>query len=271
MMARRAVFLDRDGVLCREKGYVARAKDMELFDFARASVAALRGLGFLCVVVTNQSGVARGLVPLAELLEMNRRLVGEAGVDAVYFCPHYEGGAVAEYAVACSCRKPKTGMVERARDELGIDLAASYMVGDRAADIVLGKRAGMKTVLLESGYGTARLEEPVEPDFIMEDLARFADYINDLYKRGEAQMPMMRAVAATEDFYGLIAEANVHSEPITIINSCGKNAVLISEDTWNTIQETVYLNSVPGLVQSIHDAASEPPEECKVYIPSEEW
>lgn len=176
-MSRGAIFLDRDGVLCVEKSYVTRTVDLEPFNFARDCVDDMHKLGFLCVVVTNQSGVARGSLPIGELLEMNRRLMDEIGVDAVYFCPHYEKGKVAEYSIKCDCRKPLTGMIDRARRDFDIDMASSYMVGDRASDIMLGEAVGVKTVLLESGYGTARLEAEVRPDHVMRDLAEFAKYI----------------------------------------------------------------------------------------------
>jgi histidinol-phosphate phosphatase family protein len=91
-------------------------------------------------------------------------------VDAVYYCPHLEDGIIAEYRKTCSCRKPQTGMIEKACRDFSIDLKHSCMVGDRAGDIMLGKNAGIKTVLLESGYGTKRLESDVTPDYQFEDL-----------------------------------------------------------------------------------------------------
>ena len=94
----------------------------------------------------------------------------ETGVDEVYYCPHYENGGIAEYSVPCSCRKPKTGMIDAAVRKYGIDISLSYMIGDRAADVLSGQSAGLKTILLESGYGSARLEKPVKPDYILEDL-----------------------------------------------------------------------------------------------------
>lgn len=167
-----------------EKSYVTRAVDLEPFNFARDCVEDMHKQGFLCVVVTNQSGVARGSLPIDELLEMNRLLVDEVGVDAVYFCPHYEKGKVAEYSIKCDCRKPLTGMIDQARRDFDIDMASSFMVGDRASDIMLGEAVGVKTVLLESGYGIARLEAEVHPDLVLRDLAEFTKYIID----GEARI-----------------------------------------------------------------------------------
>ncbi len=170
---RAAVFLDRDGVLAREKSYVATIDQMEIFPYARECVDKIKAKGYLAIVVTNQSGVARGIIAEEDLVEMNRLLMEQTGVDAVYYCPHYEKGIIAKYARPCSCRKPQTGMIDAAVQKYGIDLTKSYMVGDRATDILLGQNAGVSTVLLESGYGTARLEEPVTPDYIMRDLRDF--------------------------------------------------------------------------------------------------
>lgn len=178
-MTRRAIFLDRDGVICVERSYVTRAADLTPFNFARSCVDDMHEAGYLCIVVTNQSGVARGILPIEELLAMNARLVKELGVDAVYYCPHYEGGSVPEYSIKCDCRKPKTGMIDRACRDFDIDMASSYMVGDRASDIQMGQDAGVRTVLVESGYGTSRLEAEVSPTFIMKDLRDFASYISD--------------------------------------------------------------------------------------------
>lgn len=173
MIGRKAVFLDRDGVLTREKGYVASADQMEIFPYVKECIDEIKAKGYLTIVVTNQSGVARGLIAEEELKKMNRLLTERTGVDAVYYCPHYEKGIVAKYAKPCGCRKPQTGMIDTAVQKYGIDPVKSYMVGDRAADILMGQKAGISTVLLESGYGTARLEEPVTPDYIRKDLRDF--------------------------------------------------------------------------------------------------
>lgn len=166
---RPAVFLDRDGVLCKEKSYVTSLEELEIFPYARQCMEVLHQKGFLTICLTNQSAVARGMLAEEELQRMNQYLVAEIGLDALYYCPHHLEG-MGKYRQRCSCRKPGIGMVERAMQEFEIDMSASYMVGDRAADILCGQNAGLKTVLLESGYGTMRLEQPVKPDFVYEDL-----------------------------------------------------------------------------------------------------
>ena len=165
-----AVFLDRDGVLAREKGYVASKSEMELFPYAAECVAQIHQKGYYAIVITNQSGVARGFFTEESLREMNDYLKKETGVDAVYYCPHHPDGMVKRYQSVCHCRKPETGMIDMACSRFDIDLSKSYMVGDRAGDIKTGQRAGIKTILLESGYGTKRLEEQVTPDLIRNDL-----------------------------------------------------------------------------------------------------
>lgn len=175
--ARRAVFLDRDGVLTVEKGYVCTPYDLEIFKYSRECVDIIHQRGYLAIVVTNQSGIARGLFNEEILKTMNDALITETGVDAVYYCPHYPQGRIERYSVPCNCRKPQIGMVVQAFGDYGIISEGSFMVGDRASDIVLGQNAGLKTVLLESGYGTGRLEVPVKPDYVFEDLRDFVDIL----------------------------------------------------------------------------------------------
>ena len=174
---RPAVFLDRDGVLAKEKGYVASKEELELFPYAAECVARIHQKGYYAIVITNQSGVARGLFTESSLHEMNDYLINETGVDAVYYCPHHPKGMVKHYQCVCHCRKPETGMIDMACSRFDIDLPKSYMVGDRAGDIKTGQRAGIRTILLESGYGTLRLEEQVTPDFIRNDLRDIIEII----------------------------------------------------------------------------------------------
>lgn len=164
------MFLDRDGVLTKEKGYVVSPEDMEIFPYARECVRRIREKGFIAIVVTNQGGIAKGLFTEETLGEMNDRLIRQTGVDAVYYCPHHPEGCMEGYAGICTCRKPSMGMLEAARKDFAVDMDKSWMVGDRASDILTGKNAGIRTILLESGYGTAGLEFAVEPDYVSRDL-----------------------------------------------------------------------------------------------------
>lgn len=165
-----AVFLDRDGVLSEEKSYVCSVEQLNIFPYTAECVRKIKEKGYYAIVITNQSGVARGLFTEDALRKMNQYMVEHTGVDAVYYCPHHKKGVVLGYALECNCRKPGTGLIEQARQDFNIDMGRSWFVGDRASDIQTGKKAGIKTILVESGYGTKRLEENVAPDYILEDL-----------------------------------------------------------------------------------------------------
>lgn len=172
MKERAAVFLDRDGVLCVEKGYVIRIQDLEIFPYAKQCIQELHKKGYLAICVTNQSAVARGMMSEDTLIEINEFLMEKLDLDAVYYCPHYPTG-IGKYARKCDCRKPETGMLDAAIEKYGINKEMSYMVGDRASDIICGKKAGLKTVLLESGYKIKKSEQQVEPDDIYRNLKEF--------------------------------------------------------------------------------------------------
>lgn len=179
-----AVFLDRDGVLNVEKSYICIPEELEWYTYSRRSVDMIHKKGYLAIVVSNQSGVARGLFSEEKLLEMNLMLMKETGVDDVYYCPHHVQGIVKKYAIDCDCRKPNTGMLRRASAEHGIDMSRSYMVGDRASDILTGKNAGITTVLLKTGYGEKQLEFDISPDAIYNNLLEFAIKLPNAEKRG---------------------------------------------------------------------------------------
>ena len=181
MTKKPVIFLDRDGVVCKEKSYIRSVDALEIFPYAKASVKIMHDAGFLVIVITNQSGVAKGIIDERDLIIMHEYLKKETGVDEIYYCPHHppkSGEADSlPYIVNCGCRKPKTGMISKALDNFDLDLRNSYFVGDRAGDILTGEKIGAVTVLLESGYGSKNLEAEVEPDFVFEDLQEFAEYI----------------------------------------------------------------------------------------------
>lgn len=169
-ISRPAVFLDRDGVLTEERGYIDSVEKLRVFSYAAECIRQIHKKGYYAIVVTNQSGVARGLFTEEELQKMNAYLVQQTSVDAIYYCPHHPEGKIEAYKKICCCRKPEIGMIQTACKNFDIDMANSYMVGDRAGDIMAGKNAGIRTILLESGYGTAKLEKNVKPDYVLEDL-----------------------------------------------------------------------------------------------------
>lgn len=160
---RRAVFLDRDGTLVDELGFLARAEDLRLLPGAAEAVRRLNAAGWLALVVTNQSGIARGLFGERELAAVHARLAlelaaGGAHLDDVLWCPHHPSEGVAPWRTRCACRKPEPGMVLEAARRHGLALEHSWMIGDSLRDLECGTRAGLAgSLLVTSGKGAAEL------------------------------------------------------------------------------------------------------------------
>ncbi len=173
-----AIFIDRDGVICKEKSYITSLEQMEIYPFAQEAVRRLRDAGFKTIIVTNQSAVGRGMMSEETLKQINEYLQKIIPVDGLYYCPHYppETEEIKPYRINCSCRKPKAGMIYTARDEHKIDLSKSYIVGDRSSDILAGKNASVKTVLVRTGYGSMTATD-INPDYIFNDLMEFIEFI----------------------------------------------------------------------------------------------
>ncbi|MBU0516681.1 MAG: HAD family hydrolase [Proteobacteria bacterium] len=186
-MADRAVFLDRDGTLNEQMGYINHPSRLVILPGVSRAVRRLNQAGFKVVVISNQSGVARGYFPEKLVDEVNQDLAaGLAGegarLDGVYVCLHHPSAEVPAYAVDCDCRKPKPGLILRAARELDLELKRSYAVGDRLADVDCAWRAGVRGILVRTGYG--RGEEKyllpatkIQPDFVAEDLSEAVDWI----------------------------------------------------------------------------------------------
>ena len=175
--ARPAVFLDRDGTLIEDPGYLAEPREVRLFPEVPDALRALSRAGFALVVCTNQSGIARGKYRVEHYERVARRLDELLAAEGValagsYFCPYHPDGVVAPYACEHDDRKPSDGMWRRAATDLGLDLSASYSVGDGERDVVAGKRAGTTAVLLAAGRDKWPLPVggPYDPDFTARDL-----------------------------------------------------------------------------------------------------
>ncbi len=158
MTPRPAIFLDRDGVLIEDSHYLGSTDRVRLIPGAAEAVAALNRAGWPVVVVTNQSGVGRGLFSYESVGEVHDHIAGQlatfgAAVTAFYFCPHHPEAEVTAYRVECDCRKPRPGMLLAAAGDLGLDPAASWMIGDRVSDLEAGAAVGARTVLVRTGYG----------------------------------------------------------------------------------------------------------------------
>jgi D-glycero-D-manno-heptose 1,7-bisphosphate phosphatase len=163
------LLLDRDGTICEDVGYLADVEKVRLVPGSAAAIADAAAAGFQCVVITNQGGLARGAFDETRLDEVHDRLrellaAEGARLDGIYYCPHHPEGEVARFSHPCECRKPGTAMLTRARDEMGIDLASSYVVGDHLRDIAAGNSAGTTTVLVLTGHGRSQIEDGSAPD-----------------------------------------------------------------------------------------------------------
>lgn len=179
-MARRAVIMDRDGTICEEVGYVNHVDRLRLLDRSAEAIRRAADAGFATVVVTNQAGVARGYFSermVHDAHEKLTRLLAERGasLDAIYYCPHHPEVGDPPYRKNCDCRKPRPGLLLRARDELGVDLERSFVVGDSSRDLEAGSRVGARTVLVLTGYGRGEWEHrsdrwTVRPDHVAADL-----------------------------------------------------------------------------------------------------
>ena len=155
-----AVFLDRDGTINEDVGYPSRIEEIRIYPFAFAAVKELRDAGFKAVVVTNQSGIGRGFLTEADLVAIHGHIARAfeargTRIDAFYYCPHYELSSLPGYGGLCACRKPEPGMGRRAAADLGLDLARSYMIGDKVEDMAFGRAIGATPVLVRTGYGAA--------------------------------------------------------------------------------------------------------------------
>lgn len=198
---KKAVFMDRDGTIMKEISYPSDPEKVELLPNACSAIKLLARNGFKILIVSNQSGVGRGYFPIDIVYAVNERLLNllkkEGGyIDKIYFCPHRPEDN-------CMCRKPKPGMINQAKEEFDIDLAHSYMIGDRSEDIELGNSESLRTILVLTGYGKytfgvsnpgsklntlpetgeilteygIKMLRPVKPDFVAKDLLEAANWI----------------------------------------------------------------------------------------------
>ncbi len=164
-MKQPAIFVDRDGTLIEEVNFLSRVEDLRLFDFSASAVRALKEAGYLVIVVTNQSGIGRGIYTESAMQEIHEQiqLDLEGAIDAFYFCPHLPDEG-------CVCRKPGLGMIEFARSDFEIDMERSWMVGDKKIDVETGINGDLQTALVLTGYGTYhQLQLDVQPDIVSDN------------------------------------------------------------------------------------------------------
>jgi len=186
-----AIFIDRDGTLNEDIGYVSTPDDLVLYPWAAEAVRMVNQSGLLAIVITNQSGIARGMYTEERLSSIHLRMIEQlacegARIDAVYYCPHHPEVGDVRYRIACDCRKPRIGMLDRAARDHRIDLKRSFVVGDKASDINLAGNAGARSALVLTGYGRETLTHPdlwpCEPEIIAENLLEAVKQILDNLK-----------------------------------------------------------------------------------------
>ncbi len=179
-MKRPAVFIDRDGTISEEVGYVNHPSRFRVFPYSAEAVRILNENGWLAIVITNQAGVARGYFSEDVILRIHDQLKrdlqnGSAQLDAIYYCAHHPSVGEPPYRLECDCRKPKTGLIEQAARDFDIDMEASWMAGDRYSDVELARNAGLRSAFLLSGYGRGEWEYQSQswkhqPELVCENL-----------------------------------------------------------------------------------------------------
>lgn len=189
-MKRPAIFIDRDGTINEQMGYINHLSRFNILPGVPEAIKLLNENNYLVIIVTNQSGIARGYFPL-ELVEeihtyMKDSLTKEgAKIDAVFFCPHYPGSRLKEYDIACDCRKPNTGMIRQALDKFDIDLTQSYMIGDHYTDLEFAHNGNIKSIMVKTGYGLGEVDYilpgfPYKPVYVADDLLAAVKWILDI-------------------------------------------------------------------------------------------
>jgi len=155
---RPAVFLDRDGTMIQDVGYLRRLEDVHWFASTIDAIRLINRAGFLVFVVTNQSGIGRGVIAPEFVPDVHERMAqtlaaGGARVDGWFYCPHHPRAEVEAYRAVCDCRKPRPGLIRQAEAQHGIDLARSFVIGDKPIDVGLGVAVGARGILVRTGYG----------------------------------------------------------------------------------------------------------------------
>ena len=180
-----AVFLDRDGTVNTEVHFLSSPEQLQLIPRTVSAIRDLNALGVRVFVITNQSGVARGIFPESAVTIVHdalRAMLREEGaeLDDFFYCPHLPGASVPRYNRECNCRKPKPGMLHQARERFGIDLQRSFVIGDRCIDVEAGKAVGAGTVMVSTGYGMRNINECTSsPDYFAVDLYDGVQFVKE--------------------------------------------------------------------------------------------
>lgn len=185
----KAVFIDRDGTINEEVDYLKHADDLNVFPYAIEALQILKNKGFKNIIITNQSGIARGFFTEEDLKLIHEKLLGITNkitplIDGIYYSPYHTEGTIEEYKIESDLRKPRIGMVLKAREEHSIDLNSSFFIGDTYTDMKTAQNAGLKKILVLTGYGARDLQKCLDEnillDFIAADLLDASNHINNL-------------------------------------------------------------------------------------------
>ncbi len=179
----KAVFLDRDGTIIQDVGYISSPEQVQFVPGSIEAIKMLNQAGYKVIVITNQAGVARGIttedmVQTVDKVIQRGILSGGAHLDGIYYCPHHPEHGVYPYKQICECRKPHTGLIKKATQDHQIDLGRSFMIGDKSSDVETGKRAGIRTVFVLTGHGSREKGElKAAPEYIARDLAEAVKWV----------------------------------------------------------------------------------------------
>lgn len=179
-MKKKAVFVDRDGTLIEEVNFLSRVEDLVVFPFTPSAIRRLKDAGFLVIVLTNQSGIGRGLYSVDDMHAVHNALQTEVGglIDAFYFCPHLPDEG-------CRCRKPNLGMIEAAQADFEIEMNGSWMIGDKNLDVWIAENAGINSAMVMTGYGRGHLSELEKRPLIVAE--NFGDAVGEVVEDAEAR------------------------------------------------------------------------------------
>ncbi len=182
-----AVFLDRDGTINEQMGYINHLSRFHILSGVPDAIKLFNKAGYLVIVITNQSGVARGYYPMSLVEEVHEYMVQTlrqegASIDGIFFCPHYPRGEVREYAIDCDCRKPRTGLIKQAMECFDIDLSKSWVIGDHYTDLEMARNSGIPSIMVKTGYGLGEVDYILprldcKPLYVADDLLNAAEWI----------------------------------------------------------------------------------------------
>ncbi len=186
------IFLDRDGTINQEVDFLSSPDQLQLIPGSADAIREANTLGLKVIVVTNQSGIARGILTEERLSEIHHLLIHKlkeqnARIDAIYYCPHHPDAVESKYKKDCDCRKPNTGMIRQAAKEFGINPATSFVIGDRMIDVQLGNNVGATSIIVLTGYGKQELEycrqNNVHIDYVAQNLLDAMNHVKNILQQ----------------------------------------------------------------------------------------